>query len=203
MPRDKKKAALVASRKALFPHLGDMYFKVLLELNLGLPDQYSEINCSKWVRKVLEVFDGTDRSDWESPEEKGLAGITTARCRRCTMQELLDLWTAMAREATGCRRLWAVSGSLRGNEDEPVNLPKLVPATDLRLKAREQNHSKFIKMLWTETPAKYRDPDWSGILSPTVTFMTLPSPTSSETDEGSSSGELDVTLGRLWLENSE
>lgn len=47
---------LLATRKALFPHMTDMYFDVLIERGLGLPDQYSGANAHKWAMRVLRDF---------------------------------------------------------------------------------------------------------------------------------------------------
>jgi hypothetical protein len=52
-----KDDALLATRKALFPHMADMYFDELTKRDLGLPDQYSQPNAIKWAMKVLKNLD--------------------------------------------------------------------------------------------------------------------------------------------------
>ncbi|OBS21714.1 hypothetical protein FPOA_08050 [Fusarium poae] len=77
----------------------------------------------------------------------------------------------LARARTGCHRLWAVSGTLRGCSDETFK-GVLVRARVAELWERERDHHCFLNGLWTKFPKKYADPDWSGRLSPTVTYYT-------------------------------
>ncbi|SPJ80286.1 uncharacterized protein FTOL_08678 [Fusarium torulosum] len=46
--------------RALFPHMNDMYFSGLKQLNLGLPNQASWSNCVKWMRMVAIAFRSKD-----------------------------------------------------------------------------------------------------------------------------------------------
>jgi hypothetical protein len=121
--------------------------------------------------------------------DKGRNGAITTNCRRCTMQDQLNLFTMTVRAMTGCHQLWALSGTLRGNSDEPVNWSQLVRAQLPELQRAERAHLKYFNDIWTKKPKKYRDPNWSGRLSPTVTYYTLPNSMAAKTEDDRSSTE--------------
>ncbi|KAG8669491.1 hypothetical protein FPOAC1_008886 [Fusarium poae] len=126
--------ALLASHRALFPHMSDMYLSVLTKRGLGLPDQYHQPNAMSWAINVLKDLDSSEHDfNYEG--------------------------------------LWAVSGTLRGCSDETFK-GVLVRARVAELWERERDHHCFLNGLWTKFPKKYADPDWSGRLSPTVTYYT-------------------------------
>ncbi|KAL6913803.1 hypothetical protein FSHL1_011479 [Fusarium sambucinum] len=127
--------------------------------------------------EVTEAF-GRTRS-----ANSGLFGVTTAKCRRCTLQDQLNLWTVLARARTGCDRLWAVSGTLKGCSDEASSGGVLVRARVEELWERERDHRRFLNGLWTKSPKKYADPNWSGRLSPTVTYYTEAPSTDTDDDK--------------------
>lgn len=88
------------------------------------------------------------------------------------MQDHLDLWTMMARGDTKNHNLWAMSGTLRANPDEPVQRSQLVRAEHAEFRRQEREHHDFLVKLWTDTPKAYDEPNWTGRLSPTVTYYT-------------------------------
>lgn len=113
---------------------------------------------------------------------EGHFGTTTVKCRRCTLQDYLDMWTMTARAKTGCHRLWAMSGTLRGCCDESTDDIILAKTREPDLERRQKEHRDFLDALWTKKPLEYANPDWKGRLSSTVTYYIQVPVTNSETE---------------------
>ncbi|UZP41872.1 hypothetical protein NXS19_009688 [Fusarium pseudograminearum] len=82
------------------------------------------------------------------------------------------MWTMTARVKTGCHRLWAMSGTLRGCCDESTDDIILTKTREPELERRQKEHRDFLDALWTKNPLIYADPDWKGRFSSTVTYYT-------------------------------
>ncbi|KAL6913802.1 hypothetical protein FSHL1_011478 [Fusarium sambucinum] len=73
--------ALLASHRALFPHMSDMYFSVLMKRGLGLPDQYNQPNAMSWAKKVLKDLDITENHYEGHVLRLGCIRFRCAKCR--------------------------------------------------------------------------------------------------------------------------